>query len=199
MRSLVGALGIVGFLGGLQPPAALATMISFEPASQTVTGSAAVQVVISDLLTTVGGFDIIVGIDPTILSPTGVEFGPFLGDSALGEATSTFTLVPMGINFTSLSFLTALELDPLQPASFALATLFFNTFAEGTSPLTFVQADAVNALAQPIALTTLDGSVTKVIPEPGTLALLTIGLGLGALRRRQHSQRRATATSSRTA
>jgi hypothetical protein len=119
-----------------------------------------------------------------------VAFGPFLGDSALGEATNMFTFVPLGLNFTSLSFLSAAELDPLQPDSFALATLFFNTFAEGTSPLTFVQADVVDALAQPIALTLVDGSVTKVIPEPGTLALLTLGLGLGALRRRQRSPRR---------
>jgi hypothetical protein len=186
MRSLVGPIGIVGMLGVLQPTAAFAAMIAFAPASQTVTGSAQVQVVISDLTTTVGGFDIVVGFDPTILSPTGVEFGPFLGDPGAGEAANTFMFVPAGLNITSVSFLSAVELDLLQPGSFALGTLLFNTFAEGTSPLTFVQADVVDALAQPIVLTTLDGSVTKVVPEPGTLVLLTIGLGLGTLRRWQH-------------
>jgi hypothetical protein len=190
MRSCVRRFGIVGVLAVLFPSSTFATMIEFAPRSQTVTGPAAVQVVISDLTTAVGGFDIIVGFDPTILSPTGVEFGPFLGAPNLGEATETFTFVPMGINFTSLSFLSALELDPLQPESFALATLFFNTLAEGTSPLTFFQADVVDALAQPILLTTLDGSVTKAIPEPGTVVLLACGLAVAAVRQRERFQRR---------
>jgi hypothetical protein len=67
------------------------------------------------------------------------------------------------------------DLDALQPASFTLTTLSFTTLGVGISPLTFSQAQVLDAFAAPLSLTMGSGS-TAAVPEPGTLALLGSGL-----------------------
>jgi len=91
-------------------------------------------------------FDLDVSFNPTILSFGSVAFGdPVLGDQldllGLGSFTSTIVGVDT-VNLLELSFDPAAVLNALQPGDFTLATLTFNTLANGISSLGVV----VNAL-----------------------------------------------------
>ncbi|MGH7392263.1 MAG: hypothetical protein ACREM3_22815 [Candidatus Rokuibacteriota bacterium] len=185
--------GLVVALGGLlEVTPALAVSLGFVPASQTagVGESVSVDVVVSDLgagsAPSLGAFDLDVSFDPLILAPTSVTFGPFLGDEGLVEALTSFTLLPGVVDLAEVSFLLPAELDALQPASFTLATLFFDTLGVGTSPLTFAQALLDDAFAVRLDLAPDTGSVTVVatapVPFPGTLLLVGSGLVALALR-----------------
>jgi len=71
----------------------------------------------------VGAFDLTVGFDQTLLTPTAVAFGPFLGNTALFEALTSSSLMPSQVNVAEVSLLPSTTLDALQPATFSLATL----------------------------------------------------------------------------
>ena len=87
----------------------------------------------------IGAFDLDLAYNSGILSPTGVVFGPFLGDLGLFEAVANSDLSTPGIvDFAELSFLTPFALDNLQPADFTLATVSFNAIGNGTSSFDLV-------------------------------------------------------------
>ncbi len=84
-----------------------------------------------------------------------------------------------------MSLLLPAELDALQPASFALATLSFDTLAGGTSPLTFSQVVLADAFGATLTGSSVgSGSINVVVPEPGTLLLLGAAMAGFLVRRR---------------
>ncbi len=120
----------------------------------------------------VGAFDFDVSFNPGILSPTGVSFGPFLGNPDLFEALTSFALTPVLVDFAEVSLLLPAELDALQQATFTLATLSFDTLALGTSPLTFSQVVVADAFGGKLIPSVGGGSVNVIVSEPNALLLL---------------------------
>lgn len=79
-------------------------------------------------------------------------------------------------------------LEDVQPASFTLATLTFDTLGTGTSPLTLSIRRLGDAFADPLTATPGSGEVV-VTPEPSSMLLFVMGLaGLAGVR--QTSRRR---------
>lgn len=169
-----------------------AIVIDFVPADQTVDLGAAVSVdlVISDLgdftAPSLGAFDLDVSYDPSILSATSVTLTALLGDST--ETLEGVDLsMPGLIDLFLVSLLPQLELESLQPASFVLATLSFDTLATGTSALELTDVVLGDALGAELSAIAGSGSITvgdTGIPEPPLAALLVAALGLAVFRRR---------------
>lgn len=165
------------------PPTGWAVSLEFVPGNQTVNvgDPAVVDVLISGLgdgaASSVGTFDLNVSYDASILTAAGVTFGGFLGDGLL-TSIQTVDLGGAGVaDLAEVSLLFAFELDALQPASFTLATLTFDTLAAGTSPLVFSQALIGDGLGLPLQVNAGGGSVAAV-PEPAFLLLLASGLAV---------------------
>ena len=172
-----------GWLGGASE--AWAVSLDFVPATQTVMlgDSVMVDLVISGLGNgvdpSVGDFDLDVTYDSSILTATGVTFGPFLGDG-IDSFQDSDVLTPGLIDLAELSLLFDLS---GQPGSFTLATLSFNTVGVGTSALILTQVIVEDAFAQDLSPTVGTGSITvetggptNPIPEPGTILLFGSGL-----------------------
>jgi hypothetical protein len=175
-KSILGLLEEVGMLflrslsiGCLIVIGALADPITLQIAPQFVTEGQTVNegVVISGLglPPEVGAFDIFIGFDPSLLTPTNVEFGPLLGDPSLFEALTAFSLNVSNVEAAEVSLLPTSDLDALQSSSFTLATISFVALANGTADFSY--------LGGPID----DGNGvlifgTKVVPEPPSIVSL---------------------------
>ena len=181
---------------------AFAATIGFEPVSQTVPVGEPVSVdlVISGLgdgtSPSLGGFDLFIEYDPTILALSDVSFGdPTLGDQlAIGwGATYLSSTYSSSIEeLFGLSFGPPWDLINFQAPSFVLATLTFDTLSVGTSPLEIVDPNPPlvisrlsDGLGNALGFERESGSVSPV-PEPATFILIGFGLGgIGILRRKK--------------
>lgn len=166
---------------GLSVASANAVTIDLFPASQTVTpgASADVDVVISGLgsfsAPSLGGFDLDLSFDDSVLSFAGVVFGDYLGDVSAFEATAGSGLVPGGVGLVELSFLPPAVLDGIQPGTFTLATVSFDAIALGASAMSISRAELADGLGDPVDATLGSASVRVAAasaPEPGMVLLL---------------------------
>lgn len=203
MKKLLLTLILIAANVAVGLPSASALTLSVTPSSGSVAvgGNLGVDLVISDLGSTIGTFDVSIGFNPALLTLNSFALGAGLGNESLGEAlTSVNTATAGTINLFEVSLLESSAgtcvfclppyLDELQSPSFVLATLSFSGLAAGTSTLTpFVNAlgdGDGNDLAAGLNLQS--GSVlvgVSPVPEPSTYAMVAvglIGLMLGKLR-----------------
>jgi hypothetical protein len=173
MRKMIRLFIAIGVVALLNIKPVHAVFLSLTPTSATVTTGNIVDldVSISGLGNppSVGTFDLSVGFDSTILSPTSVTFGPLLGDPSLLEALTAFDLSSPGIvEFAEVSLLSPSDLDALQSPSFSLATISFTAISEGSSPFFFAGNQIVDdAFGNKLPVST---------PEPDTVLLLGVSL-----------------------
>lgn len=182
--------------------ASSATAVSFTlaPATASVAPGEMIllTLVASDLAPSViGGYDIDVVFDPSVISVVNYTLAGVLGDLTLGEAFdfSGGAATPGILNLTVLSTLDAASLATLQQGQFAIATfsvMIDAAAAGGAHSLSL----ALNALTDgsgiPIAPNSLSGASLNVIPEPSTALLLSVGLAAMAGRRRERKPLKVT-------
>lgn len=171
---------------------AQAVSLDVVPPSQTVTPGSQVDVTVAisglgdGSAPSLGIFDIDVTFDPAVLSLNAVSFGdPILGDQLDLFGFGSFISSTPGsgtINLFELSFDFPSDLDTLQAGAFTLASLTFDTLAEGTSLLGLNVNDLGDSFGDPLFAQVGTGSVTvnspgpNPVPEPASILLLGSGL-----------------------
>jgi hypothetical protein len=202
--------------------------ISVEPDPLAVSGASAafsVDIFVSGLdgagaggiNEVIQGYNFLLGYDATLVTATNVDFGVLLGGgppdssqysdldvdpSDLGTYTGTFD---NAVELYEVSYLTAAQLDPIQPDSFRLATVSFvvndlppgkyHTILGLIDDRFFTDSPAIGLDFKgwddrnPLVVSLDDGALT--IPEPNSLALL-LGAGLVAMGRKWAGKRKET-------
>jgi hypothetical protein len=150
----------------------------------------------------VGTFDLDLGFDPLLLSFVSATFSNQLDILGLGDIQAVAPSVG-SVNVFELSLDSASDLNALQLPAFTLATLTFDTLAEGVSPLTVslnalgdADGNALEANIQNGAITIQNGTPTNPTPEPNSTVLVAIGLlSIAMATRRIRKRRRSGALS----
>jgi len=128
-----------------------------------------------------GAFDITVAFDPTILQFAMGAFGdPILGDqlniSGLGSISSVSS-GPGSVELFELSLDSIDALNSLQPATFTLATLTFNTTSAGASPLNLSINALSDAYGDALSAQVQNGGIgVTAVPEPTSPLLVCTAL-----------------------
>jgi len=172
-------------------------ILELQPSSQSVTPGSPIMVDINIAglgdPPSLGTFDINVAFDSTILSFDNFAFGdPVLGDQldpTGGGNTIGFANSGTGtVELFEVSLDSDTTLNTLQPASFTLGVLTFDTIGVGTSPLTLsinVLGDADgNSLSASLRNGSVDVGAATAVPEPSSVLLLATGLLAISKRRR---------------
>jgi hypothetical protein len=169
-----------------------ALLLEFRPSNQSVisggTLTADLWIRGSDPKSGVGAYDVTVNFDPVFLAFDSVSQGTHLGDTVGPFITS----MPDSISIADISLETPADLLRLQQVSdFLLGSLHFNTLTAGLSRLDISHAVLGDVNGDRIMVDSLGSANIEVlpnaIPEPGTLLLLAIGLGILAIKNRKSS------------
>lgn len=162
---------------------ATAITIEFIPPSQSVSvgSTTTVDLVISGLVDnaapSLGGFDLDVGFDSSILYFSGATFGDQLDFLRLGIFQDVFPSSGT-VNLYEVSVETEADLNDLQAGSFLLASLSFDVLASGSSALSLSINALGDSLGEPLAAEIVGGTIRSVgaVPEPASLPLIGIGM-----------------------
>ena len=133
-----------------------------------------------------GAFLVEITYEESLLMFDSVDYGSFLGNPNDAIETDIVTTPSVGsVSLDEFSFLFDFELDALQPDSFSLATITFNSIGAGTSPLGFGLVDISDAEGISL-MPTLSGAQVSAVPLPATVLLFPSGLlaWIGWLRRK---------------
>jgi hypothetical protein len=185
MRNLTFVLsGIVALAFGAAPAAdALSLSIVPEQDAFRVGATGIVDVVASGLTHAVdggsiGGYDLNVSFDPSLLAYSSTTFGTGLNVSGLGDIQSSGVSAPGQLETLEVSFDTAQALAALQPNSFVLFSLAFTGLAPGTSALTLGTLSMSDAGGNPLGADVHDASVNVTpVPLPAAVWLLLSAVG----------------------
>jgi hypothetical protein len=171
--------------------------LSFAPSAQTVVHPASPAVdIIATLPPSIGGFDLSISFDASLLSAASATYGPSLGSGPLEVLELAPDLGAGTIGLYSVSLLPVPDLLALQGSGpLTLATLVFNTRGlRGTSPLDFTlfsisDVDGVTDIST--SFNAVSGSITILspVPEPGPFAFLAAAVAVAALTRRRGAHR----------
>ena len=171
-----------------------AVTVSFDPAVSMVNsgGSVDVDLTIADLgafaAPSLGAFNLEITYDNSIISFDSVIYSDFLGTA--GVDSDFFTTLGAGVvGLDNLSFLSDIDLNALQGASFPLATLTFSGDSLGTSGLVITPLDFATAAGTDITSSILVNSgsiqvISSAVPEPATYLLMLSAFAVFAVRRK---------------
>ena len=126
-----------------------------------------------------GGFDLNINFDPSILSFNNAVYGNQLDLFGLGTINGTMPEI-VSVNLFEISLDFAFDLNTLQVDNFTLVSLTFDTLAVGTSNLLMSNVVLSDPVGSPLSFTVNNGSVSvtaqTTIPEPGILWLFCVAL-----------------------
>lgn len=173
-----------------------AVIISVEPSISTIEqgNPVTVDITVLDLgdgtAPSLGVFDLDLSFDNSILGLNSVTFGNQLDLFGFGSLQFDDSSIPGTVNLFELSFDLPGDLDTLQAPSFVLASLAFDTLADGTTDLLVAVNAFGDSLGDPLSFSVNNSAleVTTSVPLPASSWLILLGvLSLFAARKRCNS------------
>jgi len=166
-----------------------AATLALEPASAgPVSGTIVLDVLVGGLggtpTTSVGGYDLRLTYDPSLVAFVGFTYQP-----ALGVFPAEANVASSGgaglIDFAAVSYLDAVVLAGQQGAGFVLGQITLQAVGLGTAVLSFTRTELADGFGLALLpITAVSGATLEVVPEPSLAGLLGAGLAGLALRRR---------------